>query len=63
MKTVVFQPVSRLSAMLGLLPRVAVFSEADHLEELEEAGFRVEQCWRKDGAIAIFVVARMEDRG
>ncbi|WP_375285143.1 class I SAM-dependent methyltransferase [Marinicauda pacifica] len=48
--------------LLGLLPRVAVFSEADHLEELEEAGFRVEQCWRKDGAIAVFVVARKEDR-
>ncbi|WP_270375924.1 class I SAM-dependent methyltransferase [Marinicauda sp. Alg238-R41] len=57
-----FRFVAPFGRLLGLLPRVAVFSEADHLEELEEAGFRVEQCWRKDGAIAVFVVARKEDR-
>ena len=48
--------------LLGLLPRVAVFSQARHIEELEQAGFRIEHCWRKHGAIPVFVIARKTDR-
>ena len=47
-----------IGSFLGVLPLVKVFSEAELLDCIQQAGFTIEQHWCPGRAKAVFVVAR-----
>ena len=51
--------VAPLARLIGLMPDLFIFSEAELAEELTSAGFEIERQWHhaKDG-IAVFIIAR-----
>lgn len=51
-------PITRF---LGIFPLVRVFTEAQLIQSLSKAGFEIEQQWRPEKAIAVFVVASKPD--
>lgn len=53
-----FRYIAPLGRRLGLLPVVKVFGERDLLAGIEAAGFDIENVWRPDGSLGVFVIAR-----
>ena len=51
--------VAPLARLIGLMPDLFIFSEAELAEEIRAAGFEIERQWHhaKDG-IAVFIIAR-----
>jgi SAM-dependent methyltransferase len=51
--------VAPLARLLGLMPDLFIFSEADLADEIIASGFTIERQWHhgKDG-IAVFIIAR-----
>ncbi len=51
--------VAPLARLLGLMPDLFIFSEAELADEIQSAGFEIERQWHhaKDG-IAVFIIAR-----
>jgi ubiquinone/menaquinone biosynthesis C-methylase UbiE len=52
------RPVLPIGRMLGLLPLVRFFSEAELMASLTDAGFNIEHQWRPKKRAATFVIAR-----
>lgn len=57
-KMPLLQAVLPVGRVLGLLPKVAFFTPADHVREIENAGFRIEHSWQPSPKQALFVVAQ-----
>lgn len=50
--------VAPLGQLLGLMPGVKVFTEAELAKSIAGAGFSIEHQWRPDKRAAVFIVAR-----
>lgn len=53
-----FKLIAPLGRVVGLLPLVRVFKQKDLIASLTAAGFVIEEEWRPDKSLAVFVVAR-----
>ncbi len=56
-----FKLIGPIGHLLGLIPRVQVFSQDELLESLRDAGFEIDHLWRPDKGATVFAVARKPD--
>lgn len=53
-----FKFVGPIVKWLRIAPKVSVFSADELVQELQAAGFEIEQQWRPEKAVAVFIVAK-----
>lgn len=53
-----FGLIAPIGRFFGLFPMLRIFTAAQLVKSLQQAGFEVEHQWRPDKAVAVFIVAR-----